>query len=152
MEKKHVNTETKRQARYRQKINFAAEKINDIPKKTDNPLAIDAAMYRIQTSIDAVMDIAAMLVKDKGRETSDNYSNIHTLLKTKVINKKMADDMVMVNGLRNAIVHKYNSFEEDVVIDNISEIKRIIKGFLDVAEIELKTIFKRNKKGTEALE
>lgn len=135
-----------RQLRYRQKIDFLVGKISDIPKDFDNSLAIDAALYRIQTSIDAVTDVVAMLVKDKGKEVGDDYNNVQTLLKIKVLDKRLADDLTMLNGLRNAIVHKYNSFEEDTIINNINEIKQIIKRFLGIIENELKTIFKPNKK------
>lgn len=68
------------------------------------------------------------------------------MLKIKVLDKKLADDLTMLNGLRNAIVHKYNSFEEATVIKNINEIKHIIEKFLETIENELKTIFKTNKK------
>lgn len=62
----------RRQLRYRQKINYIVDKISDIPKNFDSSLAIDATLYRIQTSIDAVIDIIAMLIKDKGREVGDD--------------------------------------------------------------------------------
>jgi len=136
-----------RKLRYRQKINFIAEKISDIPRNPDNALAIDAALYRIQTAIDACIDIVAMLLKDKGREVTDDYGNIHKLLELNVLDKKLSDGLAMLNGLRNAIVHKYNTFEEETVINSINNIKDIIERFLDVVENELKTIFKGNKKG-----
>lgn len=136
----------KRQLRYRQKINFIVDRISNIPKNIGDSLTIDATLYRVQTSIDAVADIMAMLVKDKGREVGDDYNNIETLLKIKVLNKKLADDLTMLNGLRNAIVHKYNTFEEIAVIKNIEQIKRIIKNFLGIIENETKTIFKANKR------
>ena len=135
-----------RHLRYRQKIDFIIDKIGDIPNNVDSSLAIDATLYRVQTSIDALMDIIAMLVKDKGKSVSDDYGNINILLKIKVFNKKLADDLIMLNGLRNAIVHKYNTFEEDTVIKNIGEIKLIIQNFLEIIENEIKTIFKSNKK------
>ena len=131
--------------RYRQKIDFIAEKLSNLPKDFDNELAVDATLYRIQTAIDAVMDIAAMLVKDKNKSVGDDYSNIKALLKAGVINKKDMEELTMINGLRNAIVHKYNSFEEETVINSLSEIVSIIKGFVKVAENEINTIFKKNK-------
>lgn len=131
----------KRLARYRQKISFIAEKIGSISKKIDSPMASDATLYRIQTAIDAAMDLTAMLVKDKGMEVSDDYSNIKTLLKANIVNKKLADDLAMINGLRNAIVHKYNSFEEETIFENIDEIVEILESFLEKIEHELKTLF-----------
>ena len=129
----------KRLARYRQKINFIAEKLGDLPSKFDSPIVVDATLYRIQTATDSAMDIIAMLVKDRGREVADDYSNIHTLLALKVFDKKLADRLAMLNGFRNAIVHKYNSFEEKAVLSNIAKIRRILEEFLEVVENELET-------------
>ena len=132
----------KRQLKYKKKVEFIAGKIASIPGILDNPLAIDATLYRIQMSIDAIMDIIAMLVKDRGEEVSDDYHNIRALEKIKVLDKKLADNLTMLNGLRNAIVHKYNKFEEETVIKDISKIKKLIRNFLDKVENELKNIFK----------
>ena len=134
----------KRLQRYRQKINFIAEKIGSISKKIDSPLATDATLYRVQTAIDAAMDLVAMLVKDNGLEVSDDYSNIKKLFNAKIIGEKLSEDLAMLNGLRNAIVHKYNSFEEETVLENIDEITGVLEDFLEKVENELKTIFKKN--------
>lgn len=132
----------KRIGRYRQKIDFVGEKIGLIPKKIDTPLVVDATLYRLQTAIDACMDLVAMLVKDKGMEVSDDYSNIKKLFKSNAITKKLSEDLSMLNGLRNAIVHKYNSFEEEALVENIDEIIEILQNFLEKVENEIKVIFK----------
>lgn len=137
-----MGKDSKRLARYKQKINFVAEKIGSLPKKIDNQLTIDATLYRIQTAIDGAMDVVAMMVKDKGKEVGDDYENIHKLQSLKILSKKLAEDLAMLNGLRNAIVHKYNSFEEKTVINNIVKIEKILISFLEVVESEIKTIFK----------
>lgn len=125
-------------------MNFIAEKISSMSQKLESPLAVDATLYRVQTAIDAAMDLVAMVVKDKGLEVSDDYSNIKKLFKSKVIGKKLSEDLAMINGLRNAIVHKYNSFEEETVMENIEEITGILEEFLEKVEHGLKTIFKKN--------
>ena len=65
-----------RKQRYRQKINFVTEKIIDIPKKLQTDIEIDATLYRVQIAIEGCMDVVAMLVKDKGKDVSDDYNNI----------------------------------------------------------------------------
>ena len=107
-------------------------------------MATDATLYRVQTAIDAAMDLVAMLVKDNGLEVSDDYSNIKKLFNAKIIGEKLSEDLAMLNGLRNAIVHKYNSFEEETVLENIDEITGVLEDFLEKVENELKTIFKKN--------
>lgn len=140
--------EKERLQRYRQKINVATEKIMDIPLRAATALEIDATLYRVQVAIEASMDLAAMLVKDKGREVGDDYSNIHLLEKEGILAAGLAKKLATLNGLRNAIVHKYNSFEETTVVKNIAPIKRTILAFLQIVDHELQTFTRGNKKRT----
>ena len=130
--------EVQRKQRYRQKINFVTEKIIDIPKKIQTNIEIDATLYRVQIAIEGCMDIVAMLAKDKGKDVSDDYNNIHTLEKIEVIDSKIAGNLIKLNGLRNAIVHKYNTFEESTVIKNIKNIQSTIIKLLERVENEIK--------------
>lgn len=132
--------------RYRQKINIALEKITDIPEQIDDSIKIDATLYRVQIAIDCCMDLIAMLVKDCGKNVADDYTNIHTLGKAKIIDAKLTKELATLNGLRNAIVHKYNTFEEETVTDNITNIQDIITKFLEKTEHEIKTIASNHKK------
>lgn len=125
--------EKERVLRYRKKINFIAEKLERLPEKPSG-LMIDAALYGMQVSIDAVMDIVAMLVKDLGEEVSDDYHNLDTLIDKRILNEKLGGLIKEYNGLRNAIVHKYNKFEEREVIENVEEIKSNLNKFLEIVE------------------
>lgn len=130
--------DNERFARYRQKLGFITEKVHSIKGPLNNDITKDAMLYRIQTSIESAMDVIAMLVKDKGRDVSDDYNNIHTLQKLGVITKVMADELTSLNGLRNAIVHKYNSFEEKTVIHSMSKIKAILTELIEHVETTIK--------------
>ena len=126
--------DTERKIRYRQKLNFIIEKVHDLNQSADGDIKKDELLYRIQTSIESAMDIIAMLVKDCGRDVSDDYGNIHVLEKERVLNAAQAKKMAQLNGLRNAIVHKYNSFEEKTVIKERSIIKKLLEGFVERVE------------------
>ena len=103
-----------RQEQYSRKINFILEKINDLPRDvTSNKYYIDALFYRLQVSIDASMDIVAMLCKDFGITVHDDYSNIQELEKKNLISTKISENLCKLNGLRNVIVHKYNKIEDE---------------------------------------
>ena len=128
--------------RYRQKINFILEKLNDLPKQPKNTIEIDATLYRLQVAIEAMIDIAAMLVKDKGYTVSDDYHNLQQLADIKVIPSALAEELKRLNSMRNAIVHKYNTFEAETVIKNKENSRKVIVKFLRNTEHELKTIFK----------
>jgi len=127
---------------YQRKINYITEKLGELPPNIDDIFYFEALLYRLHTSIDAVMDIIAMLVRDLGMEVSDDYTNIDKLAEKHIINKELADKLKLLNGLRNAIVHKYNKFDERVVKENLSEIIDIVFSFVKVVEDVLQKIFK----------
>ena len=97
-------------------------------------------MYRVQLAIETTLDVVAMLVKDKGHTVSDDYHNLEQLAEIRVISKKESEEIKKLNGLRNAIVHKYNQFEEEVILKQKEKIKKIILDFLKIVEDELKNI------------
>ena len=136
---------SERKLKYRKKISIITERLADLPKKIDSDLKKDATLFRVQIAIEAAMDIIAMLVKDHGREVSDDYHNIEMLEDLKIIRSVLADELKKLNGLRNAIVHKYNKFEEKHVFDNKEKIVNVLNTFLSILEHDIKTILKDDK-------
>lgn len=126
---------------YKRKIDFICEKLENLPEMPGDEILKDAILYRVQVSIDAAMDIIAMLVKDSGEEVSDDYHNMALLADKGILSKQIEEQMKFYNGLRNAIVHKYNKFEEKEVIANIKKIKRNFHIFLECVENAIKKIF-----------
>ncbi|MGQ4914592.1 MAG: type VII toxin-antitoxin system HepT family RNase toxin [Candidatus Asgardarchaeia archaeon] len=135
----------KRKERYGKKLDYIFYKISNLPLNPLNEITIDAMLYRIQTSTEAAMDVIAMLCKDLGIPVSDDYSNIAELSAKKIISDDLAEDLKRLNGLRNAIVHRYNKLNYQEVIKNINEIKRILLNFIEVVEDLLREIFGENK-------
>ncbi len=134
-----------RTERYKQKMNFIIDKLKSIPESIKTEVEINAMLYCVQVAIDAMMDIAAMLIKDIGNNVSDDYHNITTLEKEKIISSSLSDKLKRFNGLRNAIVHKYNTFEEESVLDNLDEIKESIENFLEIVEEKINDISRKDK-------
>jgi len=135
----------KRKERYDKKLDYIFYKISNLPLDPLNEITIDATLYRIQTSTEAAMDVIAMLCKDLGIPVSDDYSNIAELNAKKIISDDLAEDLKRLNGLRNAIVHRYNKLNYQEVIKNINEIKRILLNFIEVVEDLLREIFGENQ-------
>lgn len=128
-----------RHFKYQRKIGFITEKMESIvPLPADLP--IDAVLYRVQTSIESAADLAAMLVKDLGGSVSDDYHNLDLLVKKEIISGSLAKRLKSIHGLRNAIVHKYNTFEETEVVTSLSEIQEDLYAFLEAVEHALKKI------------
>lgn len=128
-----------RKQRYRSKTGYILEKMYALPDTASvvDDLVVDGILYRVQTSIDAAMDMAAMLVRDIGIDVSGDYNNIEILCKNEIIDINLADDLRKLNGMRNAIVHKYGGVDTQLVLQNLENIKEILRNFIEIIEGEL---------------
>jgi len=128
-----------RKNRYRSKIGYIIEKMYSLPDNTTelDELGIEGVLYRVHTSIEAAMDLAAMMVRDIGIDVGDDYDNIDILKEKKIIEAELADELKRLNGLRNAIVHKYGSVDTKLILQNLESIKEILRSFIDIIEGEL---------------
>lgn len=124
-----------RKEQYHRKGAYVGEMVSLFQKPTERDQR-DALFYRVQTAIEAVMDLIAMLVTDKGKIIGDDYHNISILEEEKIITTALANRLRKVNGLRNALVHRYNKFEEKTVIDNLGTIKQSLKEILSIVKDE----------------
>ncbi|MDP2767826.1 MAG: DUF86 domain-containing protein [Candidatus Methanoperedens sp.] len=128
-----------RKNRYRSKIGYILEKMYSLPDNTAklDELDIEGVLYRVHTSIEAAMDLAAMLVRDIGIDVGDDYDNIDILKEKKIIEAELTGELKRLNGLRNAIVHKYGSVDTKLILQNLESIKETLRNFVDVIEGEL---------------
>lgn len=133
-----------RALQYRRKIDYVASTLGDLPSNLDDKHQFQALLYCLHTSIEALIDIVAMMVKDLGLEVGDDYSNIESLESVNAIERGTADFLRKLNGLRNAIVHKYNKFDEDIIRKELDEVLRGVFSFLEVIENVVQKIFRRD--------
>ncbi|MHA1143586.1 MAG: DUF86 domain-containing protein [Candidatus Helarchaeota archaeon] len=115
-------------------MNFIIEKMETIPVNNYTILEKEGIFYREIVSIEAAMDLIAMMLKDMGKTVSDDYSNIQNLMDLKIISKELANELRKCNGLRNVLVHRYNSIDDDLAINSISEIKTILSDLIKIVE------------------
>jgi len=88
-----------------------------------------AALYSLQICIESGMDIIAMKVKGLGLVVADDYTNIEKLIQEKIIASEEGELLKEFNGIRNAIVHKYNRLDTDIIkeaLDRIAEFADVI--------------------------
>ena len=125
-----------RKNQYKRKFELIIDKITHLPEVIDeNKFFLDALFYRLQISIDASMDIVAMLCKDLGITVKDDYSNIDELEKLKIFNSILIKDLRRWNGLRNVLVHRYNKIEEDLVVKEKEDVVTTLKTFVKDVEV-----------------
>ena len=98
-----------------------------------------ALLYALQVCVDVVMDVAAMTTKDLGLAVEDDYTNIEKLEREKVLTSEEAELIRRFNGLRNAIVHKYNRLDLVAVqegLDNIEALYVVLDKLVEVVELK----------------
>ena len=121
---------------YKRKLEFIIDKITVLPDKLDdNKFFLDALFYRLQISIDASMDVVAMLCKDLGITVKDDYSNLDELEKLSIFKPGLINDLRRWNGLRNVLVYKYNKIEEEVVFQNKNRVVETLISFTKEVEV-----------------
>ena len=98
-----------------------------------------ALLYALQVCVDIVMDVVAMTTKDLGLAVEDDYTNIEKLEREKVLTSEEAELIRRFNGLRNAIVHKYNRLDLVAVqegLDNIEALYVVLDKLVEVVELK----------------
>jgi len=93
-----------------------------------------ALLYSLQLCVDIAMDIVAMLVKDLGMTVEDDYTNIERLRKAGVISNGDSEILRKYNGLRNAIVHKYDRLNLNMVQEGLQRIDELYEIVLKLVE------------------
>ena len=120
--------------RYRDKINHIVDYIKDLPIIPKNELEKRGIFYSLQTSIEAIVDLIAMLTKDLGIQVKDDNINISEIIKIRKLKPELGEKLKKANGMRNIIVHRYNDFEEKIILDSVEEIKNLIPKWIEVVE------------------
>jgi uncharacterized protein YutE (UPF0331/DUF86 family) len=124
-----------RNLRYHHKIHYIKEGLPFLNLLPNNELEKRGLFYTIQTIIEALIDLIAMLVKDFGIEIKDDASNIDSLTELKQIEPEWAIQLKQANSMRNIIVHRYNGIEEQKISESIDEIKTIIENWIPLIEV-----------------
>jgi len=120
--------------RYRDKINHIVDYIKDLPIEPRNELEKRGIFYSLQTSIEAIVDLIAMLTKDLGIPVKDDNANISAIVKRRKLKSGLGEKLKKANGMRNIIVHRYNDFEEKIILNSVEEIKELLPKWIDVVE------------------
>lgn len=120
--------------RYRDKINNVVDYIKDLPIEPKNELEKRGIFYSLQTSIEAIVDLIAMLTKDLGIQVKDDNTNISEIVKKRELKSELGEKLKKANGMRNIIVHRYNDFEEQIILNSVEEIKDLLTKWINVVE------------------
>ncbi|MDD2254733.1 MULTISPECIES: DUF86 domain-containing protein [unclassified Methanoculleus] len=101
------------------------------PERGDQYLEIGAAISRItsvdahefsrgsshkefQEAVEAVTDISALIRRMLYSSAQDDYTNLDYLVTEGIIDPETGRDMKSANGLRNRLVHEYDSVNDQI--------------------------------------
>lgn len=129
-----------RSKRYKDKIQHIFDYIQDLPLIPKNELEKRGIFYSLQTSIEAMVDLIAMLVKDLGIQVKDDNYNINEIIKIKKLNPELGEKLSQANGLRNIIVHRYNAVDDQIILDSVQEVKDLLLKWVRIIEDSLNDI------------
>ena len=129
-----------RNKRYRDKIQHIFDYIQELPIEPKNELEKRGIFYSLQTSIEAMVDLIAMLVKDLGVRVKDDNVNISEIIKIKKLNPELGEKLKKANGLRNIIVHRYNEIDEQIILDSVQEVKDLLLDWIEIIEDSINEI------------
>jgi uncharacterized protein YutE (UPF0331/DUF86 family) len=129
-----------RNKRYRDKIQHIFDYIQELPIEPKNELEKRGIFYSLQTSIEAMVDLIAMLVKDLGVRVKDDNINISEIIKIKKLNPELGEKLKKANGLRNIIVHRYNEIDEQIILDSVQEVKDLLLDWIEIIEDSINEI------------
>lgn len=129
-----------RNKRYHDKIQHIFDYIQELPGEPKNELEKRGIFYSLQTSIEAMVDLIAMLVKDLGVQVKDDNINISEIIKIKKLNPELGEKLKKANGLRNIIVHRNNEIDEQIILDSVQEVKVLLLDWIEIIEDSINEI------------
>ena len=123
-----------RNKRYQDKIQHIFDYIQELPLEPKNELEKRGIFYSLQTSIEAMTDLIAMLVKDLGIQVKDDNINISEIVKVRNLDFELGEKLKKANGLRNIIVHRYNEIDEQIILESVEEVKDLLLRWIEIIE------------------
>ncbi|MBC8522236.1 MAG: DUF86 domain-containing protein [Methanomicrobia archaeon] len=91
-----------------------------------------AIFYALQVCVEAIVDIVILIgTKVYEKEYAGDYEMFETLLEEGIIEEDVFEKLRKMNGLRNAIVHAYDSLMVEEIYENYDKILRDIGSVAD---------------------
>lgn len=100
---------------------------------------VDSALHRLQTSIQALVDIGSYIIAQLGLKTPDSSAEvIEILARNGFIGSHDEERYISMVQFRNRVVHLYNSIDVELLYrilgEEIDDIGRLYRTLLEVIE------------------
>ena len=134
--------EIERAKRYRDKLNLILERTADIEDWTSIEISdfisdkkTRLAVYKaFQELLEAALDIVAMSCRDSRIISKDDYANVEALYQKNILDERLKNALIESNGLRNRLVHRYNTLDDRTAFESILELLPDFKYFTEVMD------------------
>lgn len=124
-----------REKRYREKFEFAQERIQDVEillQDFDDKFKRLACYKAFQEVVETIFDV--MILKDRNKVVEDDYTNIEKIESMKLISEEDSKVLREANGLRKRLIHRYNRTDDRIARESIEnllpDLERILKGLI----------------------
>lgn len=86
--------------------------------------------------IEAVTDLAFLIIKDKGFKIPEEDKEAFDILSEEgIISKELAEKFRDAKGMRNIIAHEYGSIDDEIVFHSITEeLEKDVKEFINMTK------------------
>lgn len=100
---------------------------------------IDSTLHRLQTSIQALLDIGSYIIASLGLRTPNTNSEIIEILsEAGYISKDKVETYIKMSQFRNRIVHLYNQIDTktlyEILMNELDDIKEFYINLLKIIE------------------
>jgi uncharacterized protein YutE (UPF0331/DUF86 family) len=126
-----------RASRYKDKLNLISKRIEQThdwlggvssEKFLEDDKTKLASYKAFQEAVEACLDIVAMMCKDLGIESKDDYSNLENL---EILTRSSKKILIEANGLRNHLVHRYNRRDDLLALESMISLLPGIAAFCE---------------------
>jgi uncharacterized protein YutE (UPF0331/DUF86 family) len=129
--------DTDRRDRYKDKLELIEKRLQEVEEWTavsseefiEDERTKLATYKAFQELAESCMDIIAMACKDLKILPKDDYTNIEKLGSKLKFNKRV---LQVANGLRNRLIHRYNTTDDLIAFQSIQDITPQITIFVEV--------------------
>jgi uncharacterized protein YutE (UPF0331/DUF86 family) len=141
-----MNEDIKIKKRIMEKVETVVERVEFIEEHLSENMLGDRilrkAIYKeFQEAVEAVSDVCAMVRRGRNSSAKDDYSNIDFLVEKDILEERMGEKLKEANGLRNRLIHGYDSVNDEIACYAMKELVGDLRDFSQVV-LELEWIRK----------
>jgi len=119
---------------YEEKFISVVEALESIPDYPELMLQKVDTFEKLHLSIEAIMDVANMVLEDLGEDLGEDFENVTKLEQLGIIDSTLANRLIRCTGLKKLFDYRYDGFDDRLALNSVTEIRETIYGFMDIID------------------